>query len=569
MQKTKKTKVEFIEAGISAYSNLNENLLEIALRVGLDIEASCGSLGTCGKCKVQITEGNDKNLDQHELSSLSKNEIESGYRLACRVLVNNDMTVLVPETNSAQFRKTKMGVLPTDFQEYLTEKQKEYNLQIEKNSENASNAIAKAQYGIAFDIGTTTVVGTLWNLASFQEVAVSAKTNPQGNFGGDVISRINYANQSDENLKELKVVIGLCLNEIVQDFVKNKHLKISDLIKIVIVGNTTMSHLLLGVSPRSLAIAPFKPEFLCKEAFTPKEIMIEASDMCKARLLPNIAGHVGSDIVGVILASRLTKQEGTNLAIDIGTNGEIILSDNGHTYACSTAAGPAFEGVSIGKGMRASRGAIEAVKIDGIDVKIDVIDNVEAIGICGSGLIDAISEMLKSKLIDFKGRLSDKDSAIKLEVPEHLINRLRDGQNGREFVLAFAKDSKSDDVVITQKDIREVQLAKGAIYSGIKILLNICSKEISDIDKIFMAGAFGNYINKASAVRIGLLPDIGEENIISIGNAACTGAFMALLSKEEREFAFALPEKITHMELAGYPNFQDEYIKAMNFPQMI
>lgn len=556
MNNDNKIKVEFAGSGISAYTDIKTNLLDIALRVGLDVEASCGSHGNCGKCKVQITEGNDKNLDQHEFDSLSKNEIDNGFRLACRVLVKNDMTVLVPETNSAQFRKTKMGVLPADFQAYLKEKQAGYSA-------------GKDQFGIAFDIGTTTVVGTLWNLSSFQEIAVSAKTNPQGNYGGDVISRINYANQSDKNLHELKQVIGLCLNEIVQDFVKNKYLKINNLIKIVIVGNTTMSHLLLGVSPRSLAIAPFKPEFLSKESFTPKEIMIEAPDMCKARLLPNIAGHVGSDIVGVVLASRLTKQEGTNLAIDIGTNGEIVLSDNGHTYACSTAAGPAFEGVSIGKGMRASKGAIEAVKIDELDVKIDVIDNVEAIGICGSGLIDAISEMLKSKLIDFKGRLSDRDNAIKLGLPEHLINRLRDGNNGREFVLSFAKNSKSDDIVITQKDIREVQLAKGAIYSGIKILLSLCSKEISDIDKIYMAGAFGNYINKASAVIIGLLPDIGEENIISIGNAACTGAFMALLSKEEREFAFALPKEITHMELAGYPNFQDEYIKAMNFPQII
>jgi len=569
MPETKQIKVEFIQSGISTYSEINENLLDVVLRAGLDVEASCGSLGTCGKCKVQIIKGNDNNPDQHELSSLSKNELEKGYRLACRVLVKNDMTVLVLDTNTAQFRKTKMGVLPTDFQEYLREKQTEYNLKKEKNSDKKNSGISKEQFGIAFDIGTTTVVGTLWNLLSFQEIAISAKTNPQGNFGGDVISRINYANQSDENLKELKEAIGVCLNEIVQDFVKNNHLKIGDLIKIVIVGNTTMSHLLLGVSPKSLAIAPFEPVFLIKESFTPKEISIEASDMCKTTLLPNIAGHVGSDIVGVIIASRLMEKEGTNLAIDIGTNGEIVLSDNGITYACSTAAGPAFEGVSIGKGMRASRGAIEGVIIDDLEVRINVIDNTEAIGICGSGLIDAISEMLKSKLIDFKGRLVDRDNAIKLELPGHLINRLRDGDSGREFVLAFAKDSKSDDVVVTQKDIREVQLAKGAIYSGIKILLIQASKGIEDIGKIYMAGAFGNYINKSSAVRIGLLPDISEENIISLGNAACTGAFMALLSKDEREFAFALPEKINHVELAGYPSFQDEYINAMSFPRII
>ncbi|MEI8217116.1 MAG: ASKHA domain-containing protein [Eubacteriales bacterium] len=555
-------RVKFLPSGIVSEGQAKGNLLDFATGKGIDIEATCGRLGTCGKCKVQIISGNDDNLDEHELSYLSKLEIKSGFRLACRVSVANDMTVLLPGTNTAQFRKTKMGILPLDFQEFVKNRKLEY---VGKDK----NEPIMESYGIAFDIGTTTVVGMLWNLESFDLAAVASRTNPQGSYGGDIISRINYANQSEENLNELREKICLCLNEVVQEFVEKVKFKTGDLARIAIVGNTTMSHLLLGITPRSLAVAPFAPEFLFKKPFTPREIMVDAPDSCIVTLLPNIAGHVGSDIVGVIIASRLLSQKGTNLAIDIGTNGEIVLGDDGKVFACSTAAGPAFEGVSIGKGMRASKGAIEGVKIDESNIKLKVIDHVVPIGICGSGLIDAISEMLKNKLVDFKGRLIDRENAVKLGINQYLVDRLRDGKSGREFVLYFSKHADKEDITITQKDIREVQLAKGAIYSGIKILLELSGKSIIDIDKIFIAGAFGNYIDKESALCIGLLPAVEETNIISIGNAACTGAFMTLLSEEENDMALSIPGKVEHVELAGYINFQDEYINAMNFPKIV
>lgn len=431
------------------------------------------------------------------------------------------------------------------------------------------------RYGIAFDIGTTTVVGMLWNLNSDTLVDMIAKTNPQSQFGSDVISRITYSMEGEQQLKMLQDKIIGCFNEMIDEFTSqsqnNKQdgetvaLYPQEIIRATVVGNTTMGHLFLGIDPSSLARAPFDPAYTGPVWKKAGEMNININRNADIYLLPNIAGHVGSDIIGVLLASGLEKMQGLNLAIDIGTNGEIVLEQNGRMLTCSTAAGPAFEGARIYQGMRAARGSIERVEIQDGEVRIEVIEDCEPIGICGSGLIDAVAQMLDAGILNFKGNIITAEEASTKGFHPELVERLRKGKNGNEFVLVWK--AHSEDIVINQKDIREVQLAKGAIYGGIIILMQCMGVDTSMLDKILLAGAFGSYISKKSALRIGLLPVINEEKIEHIGNAAGVGSCMALLSKHEREEAVRQSVEVEHVELALHPNFEREYLQAMYFPR--
>ena len=253
------------------------------------------------------------------------------------------------------------------------------------------------------------------------------------------------------------------------------------------------------------------------------------------------------------------------LAIDIGTNGEIVLANNGRILVCSTAAGPAFEGARISQGMRAAKGSIEGVSIEDGTVHIKVIENTTPIGICGSGLIDAVAEMLDAGVINYKGNILSREDAIKQGIHPDLAERLRSGKQGNEFVLVWGQEG--EDIAITQKDIREVQLAKGAVYGGIVVLMQCMGADMSQLEEIMMAGAFGSYINKKSIIRIGMLPKVLEEKITHIGNAAGVGACMALLSETDRMKAYLYSEDAEHIELALHPDFQKEYINAMYFPK--
>jgi uncharacterized 2Fe-2S/4Fe-4S cluster protein (DUF4445 family) len=279
--------------------------------------------------------------------------------------------------------------------------------------------------------------------------------------------------------------------------------------------------------------------------------------------LPNIAGHVGSDIVAVLLSSGLSSMEGANLAIDIGTNGEIVLANSGKVLACSTAAGPAFEGACIQHGMRAATGAIEGVKIQDGEVILSVIGDEKPVGICGSGLIDCVAELLKAGIVTEKGNLLSREEAEKAGLPDSLSKRLLGGENGKIFILYT--DDEGHEIHITQKDIREVQLAKGAIRAGVQIMMQELGLEDSRLNNVFLAGAFGNYIKKESALTIGLLPAVSRDKVISIGNAAGAGACMALLSKSSLEEANRLAEEVNHIELAEHPDFQKVYLQAMYF----
>ena len=547
--------ITFTPQNIKYHANLGENLLSVAALAGVFVDGTCGGKGICGKCKVKVLSGDLEPIGSHEIGFLTETEVLNGYRLACKIFIESDMDIELPITNHATYRKTKLNYLPDDF---LPE--------------------VKGKYGIAYDIGTTTVVAMLWDLKTGELLETVAQTNPQSIYGADVISRINFCGEKPENLMQIQKKIIDCMNNLALELFENTKVKSEDISEMVAVGNTTMSHLLLGIDPESLARAPFEPAFTGSRSVAASELgLLEriGSGYLKLYVLPNIAGHVGSDIVAGILSSRLRDLGGTNLSIDIGTNGEIALFREGKTFVCSTAAGPAFEGASIKHGMRAASGAIEAVSYKDGEILLDTIDDKAAVGVCGSGLIDAVALLLETGVIDKKGKMLDKAAAELANMPADIVKRMRKSDGINEFVFAFGGgeagcgaggDAEAPpDIVITQKDVREVQLAKGAIQAGIKCLLNLAGITSNDIDRVILAGAFGNYINKKSALRIGMLPQLPLEKIISVGNAAGSGASMALLSLRERDAACRIAETAIHVELSTEPGFQDEFLKSMYF----
>ena len=421
----------------------------------------------------------------------------------------------------------------------------------------------RAGYGLAFDIGTTTVVGMLWDFKRGVLIGTLAETNPQGAYGADVISRITFAAEKEENRRLLHDQIVACLNRITERLCETHGVGRETIRHAVVCGNTTMSHLFAGYDPCSLATAPFQPAYIGTVLRRARELGMIIWPEGPVMLIPNIAGHVGGDITAGILATRLEQQTGKSLLIDIGTNGEIVYCQEGMMLACSTAAGPAFEGAAIYQGMRAVAGAIEEVRITEEDVWFRVIGQIPPIGICGSGLIYAVAEMKRKGLINKTGRIASTEEYARKHIGSPLCERLRTGEDGREFVLVHRAEGQ--DIVITQKDIREVQLAKAAIAAGIQLLMRCAGSRPEDLDRIVLAGAFGNYIDQTSAVRIGLLPEIAFDRIIAAGNTAGAGTLMAVASEQENQLIRKIPQKVKHIELAEEPAFQEAYISAMSF----
>lgn len=603
--------IRYLPEGAECTFETGKSILKLASEASIVIDGNCAGNGTCGKCKVRVISGNDEKLSKEENLILTENEIRDGYRLACKFYPMNDVVVEVPLSEGAAKRKTKMVVMPDGFtsknkfrKEFIyieastvknqiadlekikdscgLDRQATISIQIIKKipdlltvNRDITVTIREDEiidielgdtrtdcYGLAFDIGTTTVVGHIWNLITGELIGIKAVTNPQGLYGADVISRITYANDNKENLQNIHQKIIDCINGIVDEFSEEYGVKLHHIYDITVVGNTTMSHLFLGINPRQLALAPFTPVFVKSVSGLASELGIDVNKKARFYLLPNIAGHVGSDITAGVISTGIKHKDGIHLMLDVGTNGEIVLTGKGVSMTCSTAAGPAFEGASIFKGMRAAEGAIEKIKIDE-DVRIKVIGNAMPIGICGSGIIDAVAQMISSGLIDWTGKFIKPEAMAEKNIPELIRSRFRKGERGNEFVLAF--NSYGDDVVILQKDIREVQLAKAAIYAGIKIMMNRIGVTDNNLDGIHIAGAFGNYIDVDSALTIGLLPKIDKGKIKSEGNAAGIGACMALLSADHREEAQKVADTIIHVELAACEEFQEEYLKAMSF----
>jgi len=508
-------------------------LIEAAEQAGIILNTVCGGKGTCKKCLVKI-------------------EPDAQEVLACQHHIQSDLTVTIP--NSSRFFEQKIlehGInTKIDLAATIHEKYQ-------------AKAAPDKIFGIAVDIGTTTVVTKLINMADGQCLATEAALNPQSRYGDDVISRIAYA-QTDEKLAELQKTIIDCINDLTTKLCKKTSIDAKHIYEMCVVGNTTMNHIFLKLPVTQLGQAPYKAFSLDAHDLPAGELALRINPAGNIHTVENIAGFVGSDTTAVALAVDINSAEETTLVVDIGTNGELVLGTKSKLYAASCAAGPALEGARITCGSRAARGAIEAVVINGDDIDLDVIGNCPARSICGSGLIDAVAVMLDLGIIDATGRFAEPQK-LQDKLPPAIFSRIIEEDGQSAFCLNRAANVSERKVFLTQKDIRETQLAKAAIRAGIRLLQKRFGLEDCDIEHILLAGAFGNYIRKESALRIGLLPAVPVEKIRFVGNAAASGARMILLNRQCRELARELARKIEYIEIAHEPEFQDVYADSMLF----
>lgn len=508
-------------------------LLEAVGKAGIILNTVCGGKGICKKCLVSLQ--------------------PSGEQVpACQYRIQNDITVTIPATSRffeqrilASGIETQAEIQPDIYKQYL------------------EIATPDKILGAAVDIGTTTVVAKLIDMTNGQCLATCADINPQSRFGDDVVSRIAYA-ATDAKLAELhKIIIG-CINELIARLCEQASVEPKDIYEMCVVGNTTMGHIFLKLPITQLGQAPYKAFSLDANDLSANKMPLHINPAGNIHTVENIAGFVGADTTAVALATGVDSAEETTLVIDIGTNGELALAAGDKLYAASCAAGPAFEGARITCGSRAAEGAIEAVVVSNDDIDLDVIGACPARSICGSGLIDAVAVLLELGIIDSSGRFA-RPGTLKGNLPPAIFSRIAEQDAQPAFALASAEEAGGQKVVLTQKDIRQVQLAKAAIRAGTKLLQKKVGLADSDIKQIFLAGAFGNYIRKESALRIGLLPDVEPECIHFVGNAAASGAQMILVSRRWRRLAKDLARKIEYVEIAHEKEFSDVFAGCMLF----
>ena len=528
----KQYSVTFSPHGKQIFVHEGVTVLEAAGLAGVIINSVCGGIGTCGKCTVRI-------------------EPQGVEVVACNWVIEGDITVVVPQ-QAELFAKRVLeeGIeLDDDISCDIAEKYRQKGI--------------RNIFGISLDIGTTTVVAKLLDLQDGRCLATASGANPQMSFGDDVISRISAAS-TQKGFARLHESIISYINLLIAELCKESETSADDIYEICVAGNTAMSHLFLSLPVKQLGEAPYEAYSL--EAFdkTVAEMSLNINPAGNVHVMENIAGFVGSDTTAVALAISFDKIDKMTLMVDIGTNGELLLGTKDKIYAASCAAGPALEGARIDQGSRAVAGAIEAVRFDERDVYLEVIGEEPAATICGSGLIDAVAVMLDLEVIDSTGYFTEK-SALKEKLGPAIINRLIEKDGQPCFVLAWG-DDKRKDVVLSQRDIRQMQLAKGAIRTGIILLQKELAIEDKDIEQVFLAGAFGNYIKRESALRIGMLPDIPCERIHFIGNAANTGAQMTLLSSKMRDRTADITGNIKYIEIAMKKDFQDVFADSMMFP---
>ncbi len=587
-------------------------LMEVFHQNGIFIEAPCGGKGICGKCKVRILKGKVSDMTDSESRFLSQSEKQEGYRLACMTQINGDVEVVVKDyTEGARIMSTAMEY-SVDISPRIAKKFVQLDVptvddqrddlrrladaleierpkvhvslirklpQIIRDSEFKVTATydgdhilavdsgdtSNSAYGVAVDIGTTTVVCYLVNLITGEQVDVLSALNVQRSYGGDVISRIQHAMESSHGLARLRQGIVQQISDMINKLANKNNISIDHIYNIAIAGNTIMGHLFMGITPEHIASAPFTPADTQSGVYPAHDIGLSLGSAARVFMLPHISGYVGSDVVAGILATGMDKNKDLSLIIDIGTNGEIVLGNAEKMVCCSTAAGPAFEGANIRHGMGGVSGAINNVMLDGDGLKYTTINDRAPLGICGSGIVDALAMLLDAGIVDETGRLLDEDE-IESEVGQKLAHRLTQVDGLTAFVIADTEASGTGEpIVITQKDVREIQLAKAAIAAGIKVLINRMGEDVDRIANLYLAGGFGSYIDKRNAARIGLIPSKLEEKVIAIGNGAGTGAILSLLSSQEYQRTDTIKAMAEYVELSSTPEFQTEYVDSMYF----
>jgi uncharacterized 2Fe-2S/4Fe-4S cluster protein (DUF4445 family) len=597
--------VDFEPVGRRGTVSTDRTLLDAARDLGVELLAICGGEGDCIRCKVQVLEGTTSPLSVAERDELSDHEKAAGVRLACQAFPLSDLKIHVPPESLSTPQRTQIEGLevpvtpdpPVIF--YPVELSPPSLVDLTADAERCRNGLLphgvtyqnadiellrslsprlrswkwRAQLGLrggelvaavppesralglAFDLGTTKIAGYLVELSSGRTLASRGTMNPQIAYGEDLVTRLNRARNSPTEAAKMRDLAVEGLNTVAAEMCASVGAQAEDVVEAVVVANTAMHHLLLRLPTDQLALAPYVPAVSSALDVKARDVGLRIASGGYLHVLPNIAGYVGADHVAMILATGIWKADGLVLALDIGTNTEICLSDRGQMTSVSAASGPAFEGAHIKYGMRAAPGAIEHVLWSGDRLEYQTIGGEPPVGICGSGILDILAQLLAKGVLDRGGRMAD-----------HTMVRKHDGVP--EFVLAGDQaNGGAGAVTLTQKDVREVQLAKGAIRTGIQSLLQAMNRSSEDIDQIIIAGAFGSYIDPASAVAIGMLPPIPLERIQQVGNAAGTGARMALISMEQRAQAAEIARRVRYVELSNVPNFARIFSQAIYLGQ--
>ena len=619
MKTNRSFRVTFEPFGKSVEVDRGTTILEAAIKGGMGIRSECGGFGICGKCKVQVKDTSSvSKITSIERKFISSEELRKGLRLACQTQILGNCTVYVPQESRVAGRK--MLVVGLEQKVPLKPVVKKIHLLIPKPSlkdiradcertvetllkvlkargtgheqdymvnhellKNFPNILREAgwdvtlvlregeildvekgntegkNYGLAIDIGTSKIVIYLTNVEDGNVVGINSLENPQLLFGEDIMTRLTFAMRSSENFLLLRKVLIDGINAAIEEIVSKSNVDLKEIYEAVVVGNTAMHHIFLGIETKYLALSPYVPAVRDLMSFRAKEVGLKISKSGYIVTLPVIGGFVGADGVADILATGLHKSDEISMLLDIGTNTEVFLGNKDGILACSAASGPAFEGGHIKFGMKAVAGAIERVSIEPETFKVTykTVEGEKPVGICGSAVIDVVAGLLRSGLVDVHGRIREVKGT----------SRVRRVGNEVEFVVAWKQETGiGEDITVTQRDIREIQLAKAAIYTAQAVLMRKKGIRPEDIKNIFIAGAFGSEISVRNAIFIGLLPEVKEERVKFVGNTAITGAKMALISKDVRRESKDILGLVNYVELSLDPSFQEEFINATELP---
>jgi uncharacterized 2Fe-2S/4Fe-4S cluster protein (DUF4445 family) len=577
---------------------------------GIAIDSTCGGHGTCKKCKVRIVSG-DMPLSSVDPRAFTTEELRAGWRLACRANARGDLVVDVPPLQTRPkaalvgvgrhvilrpaVQKRHLVLQEATLEDQRSDLQRvldglddlEPHAPIEllrtlggtlRRSHFDVTAVVcdeelidvepgdttARRFAIAFDLGTTTVVATLLDLGTGQPAAVRSMLNRQQPYGADVITRVSATMMDEGALEQLRQRAHETFAELTAEVLADASVDAHEVYEITVCGNVTMMQMALGIDPEPLSMAPFT---VATHTFPPTravEFGVNVHPRASAYVFPSLGAYVGGDIVAGMLATGLTRDRRLRLFIDVGTNSEIALGSAERVLATAAPAGPAFEAAQIKCGMRAADGAIEGVKVTADSLDLDVIGDVEPVGMCGSGLVDAVAELVHAGLLDHSGRFIPNELAA--EMHPALAPRLTKIGEERVFVLHWRGEDPANSVFLSQRDVRELQFAKGSIATGWEILVREMGVEVSDITQVLLAGSFGAYLTPLSAVRIGLVPRIALPRIVSAGNVAGEGAKIAALSLRERAEAQSILREVEYVELSGRADFNDLFIDKLSFP---
>jgi uncharacterized 2Fe-2S/4Fe-4S cluster protein (DUF4445 family) len=598
-------------------------ILKAAHAGGVDITATCGGRGRCTSCRVKFLVGLPPPPTIMDEVQLGDDLVREGYRLACQCVLHEAVTVQpAPPLDERAFQILGAGpgvrelarvtldsgiakqvvkvTLPRE-EHHQTSDLEQLLEAVGLTTADVGPAVlqglpsalrddpagvtvttfaagggrqrilsvergdtAAMKFGLAIDIGTTSVVTTLVELESGEQLGSVSSLNPQAVFGGDLMSRIAFAQFNPGNLRKLHTRIVGLLNQHIAQICNDSGVLAKWIYKVVVVGNTCMHHILLGIDPSHVGLAPYAPVMRHAVTLSARELFLKVAPEARVCLLPLVAGFVGADAVGVALATRIYESAEVRIAVDIGTNGEVLLGSRERLWACSAPAGPALEGAQIRHGMRGALGAIDRVRVDD-DIHVHTIGEADALGICGSGIIDLLAGLLDGGVIDWTGLIQvDARDSLPPKLGERIVMR---GEERQVIVLRPGEAGARQEIVLTQDDVRQVQLAKGAIASGVMMLQRVAGVPSEAVAELMLAGGFGNYVSIESALRIGLIPPLPRERIRYVGNAASLGAQLCLVSETERARAEAVAGRIEHVSLAAHPDFEEIFVDCMNFPR--